>query len=232
MKKTVLTISALLLMVVSIIAQDRVNATLYKKDGSTEDVMMYVYPNRPWVNQKGISVFDPSLKDEKRIKGKYITKYKPKDLVAYEVEGNYFESQKVMVAGRGDYGSTLKSLPNYTFIEKMIDGPITVYKAYGYPPGVASGVSFEEIYADLRANPEYFVRKESEDKMLTMTNMNIERWIEDAPETSEKFAKGEFGNYKRKENKKVANFLKGQLENENTDLIMKVIIAYNEEMSK
>lgn len=47
-------------------------------------------------------------------------------------------------------------------------------------------------------NPAYFVRKESEDKMLSMTNMNIERWIEDAPETSQRFANGEFGNYKRK----------------------------------
>ncbi len=232
MKKLLFSLSFLCFMVMSVYAQtERVEVTVHIKKGKTETAMMEVNPDFPWRYQKAIEVFDPALKDEKRIKNKQKTKYKAKDIVAYEAQGNYYESKKVMIAGRGDAGSTLKALPNYALIERVVEGPITVYKAYGYPPTVASGVSFEDIYNDLRSYPEYFVMKESDGKVKSMHNMDIEKWIADAPMTSEKFANGDYGNFKRKEGKKLGNFIKGQLENENPTLIVDIIKDYNKEVS-
>ena len=139
-----------------------------------------------------------------------------------------------MITTRGDKGNslTLKGLPNYALIERVTEGPITVYMAYAYPQSVASGVSFDEIYEDLRNNPTYFLMQESNMKVKSMHGVNIEKWIADAPETSEKFANGEFGNFKRKKKKKLGSFIKGQMENENPTLIISIVEAYNAEMQK
>jgi hypothetical protein len=137
-----------------------------------------------------------------------------------------------MIGGRGDAGSTLKALPNYALVERVLQGPISVYKAYGYPPGVASGISFQEIYEDLRMNPEYFLMKASDEKMKSMHNAKIEKWIADALGVSKKFADGDYGNFKRKKDKKLGNFLKGQMENENPGLIITVVREYDEGVKK
>lgn len=217
-------------LAVSMTAQsERVDVIVHLKNGKTVEAMMSTNPSRPWQNQKSISVFDKSLKDEKRIKKKQKTKYKAKEIAGYEVDGRYFESKKVMIAGRGDYGSSMKALPNYALIERLEEGAINVYKAYAYPPSVASGVTFDEIYADLRQHPEYFMQKGEDGKTKTMHNANLEKWIADAPNTSEKFANGDYGNFKRKKKKKLGNFIKGQLENENPQLIIDVVKDYNVE---
>lgn len=229
MKRLLLSLSLILVFACSLMAQvERYEVTIHMKDGSTEGGMIEMNMDRPWEYQKSISVFDPALVDQQRIKKKEKTKYKAKDIAGFEADGKYYESKKVMIAGRGDYGSTLKALPSYALIQRLIDGPITVYKAFAYPPAVASGVSFQDIYYDLLSNPEYFMVKGS-GKIKTMHNANIQKWIADAPETSEKFADGGFGNMKRKKKKKLANFLKDQIENENPNIILDVVRAYNEE---
>ncbi len=234
MKKILLAISLLCFLSTSIFAQsERVDVVLHLKDGSTVEKAMEYNSRYPWSYQKSISVFDRELKEEKKIKRKQKKKYKAKELVGYESQGSYYETQKVMMAGRGDHSSTLKSLPTFTLLEKVVEGTITVYKGYGYPPSVASGISFDEIYEDLRSHPEYFIQKEgkSKGKLKMMEGVNIEKWIGDAPVVSEKFANGEYGNFKRKKKKKLGNFLKGQLENEKPSLIIKVIEEYNAEVA-
>ena len=68
-------------------------------------------------------------------------------------------------------------------------------------------------------------------KVKYISNINIEKWIKDAPGVYEKFEAGEYGNFKRKKGKKLGNFIKGQIENENPDLIIRIITEYNEEMN-
>jgi hypothetical protein len=47
----------------------------------------------------------------------------------------------------------------------------------------------------------------------------------------ERIEADEYGNFKRKKEKKLGNFLKGQIENENLALMIRIIKKYNEEMN-
>ena len=229
MKNLFLSIMTILFSANLLIAQSiRHEVTVYISDKKTEEAMMTVNERAPWDMQKTIAIYDKSLKDEKRIKNKQKTKYKAKDIKGFEVDGRKYVSKKVLMPA-GTYGGTLKSLPNYAFIEVIEEGPISVYRGYSYPPGVVSGVTLDEVYADIRSNPNYFVIKaESKKPKLKDINLiNIEKWVSDAPEVSKKLAEGEYGNFKRKEGKKMMNFIKGQIENENPSLIVDIIRDYN-----
>ncbi len=207
-----------------------VDVVVTLKDGSKVEGLMNASERSPWQIQKMIAVWDESFRGAKKIKNKDKTKYKASELEGYEFNGRYFETKKVMIAGRGDHGSTLGALPKMAMIERLEEGEINVYKAYAYPPSVASGVSFQEIYADIRDNPEYFLMKQSDGKVKSMHSVDITKWIADAETVSTKFANGDYGNMKRKEGKGLGNFIKGQIENENPELILTVVREFNKEM--
>lgn len=231
MKNLILTLTLLFTTLIILTAQsNRYEVTIHISDKKTETAMMTFNENAPWSMQKSIDVYDPALKDEKRIKRKQKTTHKAKSIKGFEVNGRIFESKKVMIPA-GNYGNDLTSLPNYAFVEVIEKGKISVYKAYSYPPKVASGITFSEIYADIRQNPNFFVIKEGakKAKLKDMNSINIEKWVSDAPGVSEKLANGDYGNFKRKEGKKVMNFIKSQIENENPQLIVNIIRDYNKE---
>ena len=231
MKNLFSTITILFFTANLLLAQsNRHEVTIHISDKKTEEAMMTVNERAPWADQKVIAVYDKSLKDEKRIKNKQKTKYKAKDIKGYEVNGKKYVSKKVLMPA-GTYGGTLKSLPNYAFVEVIEEGPISVYRGYSFPPGVVTGVTFDEVYADIRSNPHYFVIKadSKKPKLKDITMINIEKWISDAPEVKEKLEAGEYGNFKRKEGKKMMNFIKGQIENQNPGLIVDIIRDYNAE---
>ena len=231
MKNLFLTLTMLLITVNLLLAQsNRHEVTVFISDKKTEEAMMTVNERAPWDMQKSIAVYDKSLKDEKRIKNKQKTKYKAKDIKGFEVNGKKYISKKVLIPA-GTYGGTLKGLPNYAFLEVIEEGPISVYRAYSYPPGVVSGVTFDEVYADIRSNPNYFVLKadSKKPKLKEIGMINIQKWVEDAPGVKQKLADGDYGNLKRKEGKKMMNFIKGQIENENPQLIVNIIKDYNAE---
>ena len=234
MKNLILTLTFLFTTLSILTAQkNRFEVTIHLSDKKTETAMMTFSKNSPWSMQKSIEVYDPALKDEKRIKRKQKTTYKAKSIKGFEVDGRVFESKKVMIPA-GNYGNDLTSLPNYAFVEVIEKGNISVYKAYSYPPKVVSGITFDQVYADIRNNPNYFVFKEGakKAKLKDMGSINIEKWVSDAPGVSEKLANGDYGNFKRKEGKKMMNFIKGQMENENPQLIVDIIRDYNLEKGK
>jgi len=233
MKKNLLIVASMLLFISSIFAQREVKeVTVHLNDGTTVEGLMTPNEMRPWEDQKSISIFDESLRNEKRIKNKQKTKYKAKDIAAYEYDDRYFESKKVSIVGRGENEGKFSGIPKYALIEKLEEGKITVYMGYAYPPKVASGISYDEIYEDLRSNPEYFLMKESDGKVKTMHNANIEKWIKDSDRTAKSYKEGAYGNLKKKEGKKFGNFLKGQIDNENPDMIMQIVSDYNKEMAE
>jgi len=234
MKNLLLTFTFLFIVLnIAISQSNRYDITVHIDDKKTEEAMISINANAPWSIQKSIQVFDKSLKDEKRIKRKQKTTYKAKDIKGFEVDGRVFVSKKVMMPS-GNYGNDLSALPNYAFVEVIEEGKISVFKGYSYPPKVLTGVTFDEVYSDIRNNPNYFVLKEGEKKtkLKDLNNINIEKWISDAPEVSEKFANGDYGNFKRKEGKKMMNFIKGQIENENPQLIVNIIKDYNIEVGE
>lgn len=232
MKKLILTLSITMIALLTIAQSTRYEAIIHLEDGKTAEGMVALNEYMPWTYQKSVSLFDKSLADKKRIKKKEKTKYKASKVMGFEIEGRYFESRKLLVPA-GEYGGTLKGLPKYTFLERIVEGEILVFRAYSYPPSVASGITFEEIYKSIRNDPQYFISKEKgkKGKVKYLGNVNIQKWIKDAPETSEKFENGDYGNFKRKKGKKLGNFLKGQVENENPQLMIDVIKDYNAEMN-
>ena len=212
--------------------ENRHEVTVRLKNGDMIEAMADLNAYRPWTDQKSITVFDRSLVDQARIKRKQRTKYKASKVEYYEIEGRRWESHKVMMP-EGEYGGALKGVPTYTFLERIEEGAISVYQGYSYPPGAVAGdISYEDIYVDIKNNPNYFIIKHGgkKAKVKYISNVNIEKWINDAPGVYEKFEAGEYGNFKRKKGKKFGNFIKGQIENENPDLIIRIIQEYNEEM--
>ena len=233
MKKNLLFVVSMLLFISSIFAQREVKeVTVHLNDGTTVEGLMTPNTMYPWEDQKSISIFDESLRNEKKIKKKQKTKYKAKDIAAYEYDGRYFESKKVSVAGRGDNEGKFSAIPRMALIEKLEEGKINVYMAYAYPPKVVSGITLEEVYEDLRSHPEYFLMKESDGKVKTMHSANIEKWIKDSDVTSQNYADGAYGNFKKKKGKKLGNFLKGQMDNEKPSMIIQIISDYNKEMAE
>jgi len=226
---------AILVFTTSMLAaqsENRHEVSIRLKNGDMVEGMVQLNPYRPWTDQKTISVFDKSLVDEKRIKRKQKTKYKASKVEYFEIGGRRWETHKIMMP-EGEYGGTLKGLPTYTFLERIEEGAISVYQGYSYPPSVISGeITFKEIHQSINNNPNFFVIKHESKKprLKYISNINIEKWIKDAPGVYEKFEAGEYGNFKRKKGKKLGNFLKGQIENENPNLIIKIIEEYNEEM--
>ncbi len=232
MKNLLLPILILTTPILNAQIENRHEVTVQLKDGTTIEAMVDVNPNYPWSDQKSITIFDRSLADQTRIKRKQRKKYKASKVEYYEINGRRWESHKVLMP-EGEYGAMAKGVPNYTFLERIEEGAISVYQGYSYPPGMVAGeMTYERIYEGIRNTPNYFVikHKDKKPKVKYISSINIEKWIKDAPGVYEKFSAGEYGNFKRKEGKKLGNFLKGQIENENPDLIIRIIEEYNQEM--
>ncbi|MFK8009945.1 MAG: hypothetical protein AB8H03_26565 [Saprospiraceae bacterium] len=233
MKNLLLAILVFTTSILNAQIENRYEVTVRLKNGDMIEAMVQLDSNHPWSDQKSITVFDRSLVDQARIKRKQRTKYKASKVEYFEIEGRRWESHKVMMP-EGEYGGTLKGVPTATFLERIEAGDISVFKGYSYPPGMITGgeITYEDIYNDIKNNPNYFVIKHANKKAKVkyISNINIEKWIKDAPDVYEKFEAGEYGNFKRKKGKKLGNFIKGQIENENPDLIIRIIQEYNEEM--
>lgn len=214
--------------------ENRYEVTLKLKNGDIIEGMTQLNPDQPWRDQKSITIFDSSLADQKKIKRKQKTKYKASKVEYFEIGGRRWESYKILMP-EGDYGSAVKGVPTSTFLERIEEGAISIYQGYSYPPGIISGdqITFEEIYEGIRNTPNYFVLKHDakKPKPRYISSINIEKYIKDAPVVYEKFEAGEYGNFKRKKGKKLGNFIKGQIENENPELIIRIIQEYNEEMN-
>ncbi|MGK0365249.1 MAG: hypothetical protein ACI85O_002315 [Saprospiraceae bacterium] len=203
--------------------------TIVTKSGDTHEGVVKWQDNRPWNTNTAVKMFDEALLSEKKVKNKDKTLYKAKDVETLTFDGRTFVSRKVMM-DVCDYCSTLKALPNNFFLEVVEEGTIKMFKGYGSPPGVASGVSFEEIYANILDNPSYFLEKDGMKKTTNLSTITIEKWIDDAAITYQKWTEGGFGNMKRKEGEKLMNFLKDQGANEDIGMMMNVIKEYNGEM--
>lgn len=233
MKNLLLAILVFTTSILSAQSENRHEVTVQLKNGDMIEAMVELNPYHPWSDQKSITVFDKSLVDETRIKRKERKKYKASKVEYYEIGGKRWESHKVLMPA-GEYGSATKGVPTYTFLERIEEGAISVYQGYSYPPGIISGdvMTYEDIYEGIRNTPNYVVMKHDakKPKVRYISNINIEKWIKDAPDVYEKFEAGEYGNFKRKKGKKLGNFIKSQIENENPDLIIRIIEDYNQEM--
>jgi len=204
-------------------------ATIVTKSGDTHEGVIKWQDNRPWLTNTAVKMFDEALLSEKKVKNKDKTMHKAKDVETLSFDGRTFVSRKVMLDAC-EYCSALKALPNNFFLEVVEEGTIKMFKGYGSPPSVASGVSFDVIYDSILESPSYFLEKDGMKKTTNLSAVTIEKWINDGAITYQKWTEGGFGNMKRKEGKKLANFLKDQGANGDVEMMMSVIKEYNGEM--
>lgn len=204
-------------------------ATVVTKSGETHKGVIEWQDDRPWNTNTAVKMFDEALLSEKRVKNKDKVLHKAKDVETLTFDDRNFVTRKVMM-DVCEYCSTLKALPNNFFLEVVEEGTITMYKGFGSPPGMSSGVDFDVIYNNILDNPTYFLEKDGMKKATNLSVVTMEKWIDDGDATYQKWTEGGYGNMKRKEGKKLANFLKDQGSNGDPTMILEALKDYNDEM--
>ncbi|HMQ61489.1 MAG TPA: hypothetical protein PKE06_12525 [Flavilitoribacter sp.] len=87
-------------------------------------------------------------------------------------------------------------------------------------------------YKAIMDDPQFFLIKEGE-KLKNADSVNMEKWLEDAPETLEKYSKGEFGNIVKDKKKGAVGklFQAAAIQNQKgeEEILMKIVASYNAE---
>ncbi|HBF18868.1 MAG TPA: hypothetical protein DDW81_02160 [Cryomorphaceae bacterium] len=147
----------------------------------------------PWNNQESVEFFTEDAMADGKVKGKEREKYRPDDIKAYIAGDRYFEAQKFslmkMTMGMG--------IAKWYFIERMVDGDISLYRFYDTPDAVtvttteAERVAYEEELESMRTNPNLLLKKD--DEMTTLQKVDFAAYISKCPEVQEKYKTGGYG---------------------------------------
>lgn len=217
LKKGVFLISMLLLSVFTYAQQFTIGTNCEKTTiyGSTEttEVIGQIDITAARTYQRGFLAFEESLLKERKIKRKQKIEVLPKEYTGFALGNRYFQSMKVLIPA--PEGAKPVISPKWSFLERTKDGTITLYEGYAIGPDGQSVI--------------YFLEKEGM-KTRSLGDVNFINWISDNQEIADKFRNGEYGNFKRKKDKGIANFLKGR--NENLSIYLKIIDEYNAKSSQ
>lgn len=148
----------------------------------------------PWKNQDKVEFFTEDAMADGKVKGKERQTFKPKDIKAYVVGDRYFESMKISIA-KLEIGI---GIADWKFVERLIDGKISVYRVYDSPDAVSVTTSEEERVAleqekeRMRTEPNIVMIKEGEDPVLPH-KINLADYMSDCPAVAEKYSSGEYG---------------------------------------
>src|SRR6218665_3709508 len=195
-----------------------------KKDEKLEGIVKLVgKAENPWVNQKKVKfIAKESINPEKkRQKFKVMDADDIKEYVAIDdqgVERHFrtikFTNKREGFGNSGGLGADIKTIKNLSstthLAEVIVDGPITMYRLYGYPTPVAIGKGdVEAAEADeknLLENPNILVQK-GKDKPKELEAADIKKLVDDCKTVSEKLSSGGFASYDpAKEEKKKSGF--------------------------
>ncbi len=251
MKKTILT-GTLLAMSCFAFAQDsadeeyelRTNEKegyIITKDDKKIDgiVKLFGKSDNPWVNQKKVKFIarEDINPDKKRQKFKVLDADDMKEYVAIDDGGaerhfrmiKYSNIRESSVNSDGIGGSikTIKNFSNTTHMaEVVVDGPITLYRLYGYPTAVAVGKKdVEAADADLKRIVEhpYLLFQKGKNNPKELAVADIKEIVEDCKAVSDKLAAGNYKSYNpEKEEKKRSGFgklMKSELERNNPKIL-------------
>jgi hypothetical protein len=235
MLKTMLTI-ALLSCALITKAQDNTQNTyelrgkeqfgyIIDKDGNKTEGIVKLAGNEenPWMNQKKVKFIPKSSinPDKKRQRFKVLDADDINEYVAIEADGTERHFRKIKFTNKresfgnsGGLGGKIKTIKNFAstthMAEVILDGPITLYRLYGYPSPVAAGKGdIEEAKKDeenLRENPDLLVQKNN-GKPKELAVADIKGLVSDCKVVSQKLASGAYSSYDpAKEEKKKSRF--------------------------
>lgn len=177
----------------------------------------------PWDNQKKVEFFTEQAIEDGKVKRKEREKYKPKDIKAYVADGRYFESMKISAAklaiGIG--------ISKWQFVERMVDGDISLYRLYDYPDPVAvttseeERVEYEQEMETMRTEPNLVLQKGDGDMEL-ISKIDFSEYLAECPSVQEKYKSGGYGiePWKTDKDSKLANWVANQM---NLDKILAVL---------
>ncbi len=254
MKTTILTLGLLSLSILSF-AQDKDKDNeeyelkgnekqgyiITKDDQKIEGIVKLVgTDNNPWMNQKKVK-FIPKESinpEKKRQKFKVFDADDMKEYVAVDdsVERHFrlikFVNKRQGLLnstdGLGGQIKTIKNLSSTTHMaEVIVDGPIKMYRLYGYPTPVAMGnddvAAAEADERNLRENPDVLVQK-GDGKPKELTASDIKKLVSDCQTVADKLAAGGYSSYDpAKEEKKKSTFgklIKGEVDRAGDKLLV------------
>lgn len=143
----------------------------------------------PWLNQNSVKYIPKEAFLNKKVKSKDKTKYDPKDLLEYCAGNREFETKKYANLLEG--GAAV--LPQRYFMERLVNGTISVYVYYESPPDVQVGTP-EEIEAEYnRCRIKDILIQKGEEKLKNLAFVDIMEYISDCPEVKEKYVNGDYG---------------------------------------
>lgn len=193
----------------------------------------------PWMNQKKVRFIAKSdiNPDKKRQKLKALDADDLVEYVAIDKDGSErhfrvikFTNKREGFGNSGGLGGKIKTIKNLSstthLAEVIVDGPITLYRLYGYPSPVAVGKkdveAAEKDEKELREHPDLLVRK-GNDKVKELAVADIKGLVADCKTVSEKLASGGYPSYDpAKEEKKksgMGKLIKSEFDRGGTKLL-------------
>jgi hypothetical protein len=195
-----------------------------KDDKKLEGIVKLVGKSEnPWMNQKKVKfIAQESINPEKkRQKFKVMDADDIKEYVAIDDNGAErhfrtikFTNKREAMGNSGGLGADIKTIKNFSstthLAEVVVDGPITLYRLYGYPSPVAIGkgdvAAAEADEKNLIENPNILFQK-GKDKPKELAASDIKKLVDDCKAVSEKLAAGSYPTYDpAKEEKKKSGF--------------------------
>ena len=148
----------------------------------------------PWGNQQKVEFFTQDAMSDGKVKGNERETFKPKDIKAYIVGDRYFEAMKISIA-KLEVGI---GIADWKFVERMVDGIISVYRIYDTPDPVSvttseeQRVALEQEMERMRTEPNIVMIKEGEDPVLPH-KVNLAEFMADCPAVANKYSSGDYG---------------------------------------
>lgn len=195
-----------------------------KDDKKLEGIVKLVGNSEtPWTNQKKVRFIDKESinPEKKRQRFKVMDADDIKEYVAIDdngVERHFrtikFTNKREAMGNTGGLGGKIKTIKNFSstthLAEVIVNGPITMYRLYGYPAPVAAGegdiAAMEADRKDLIENPDILVQK-GDDKPKELAAADIKKLVDDCKTVSEKLSAGGYASYDpAKEEKKKSAF--------------------------
>ncbi len=148
----------------------------------------------PWSKQVKIFYITEEIFKKEKIKNKEIEKFTPKDLKGFYVGQRYFEVVKY--ADLSAVGAAM--MPKMYFLEKFVDGKISIYRFYRSPGNVTIAMGEEEIAEaerfeeECRTNPDLLIRLD-DGKLKNVSDIDIYKYISECENVVSKYKAGEYG---------------------------------------
>lgn len=208
MKKNSLFLLMLCMLSISVFAQkmplkdNQYRGHIIKSDGALEEGIIQLKggDTSPWLNQGELKFLPLAKYEGGEVKRKDWEEYSPKQISGYKIGEKTYVSQKY--ANLSAVGPDMLSRPY--FLEKVVEGKLTLYYFYETPPTVYSGGDIAQLAEEAKTKcriPQVLIQKDG-DKLKNLRAIDFRDYIGDNVEVLGKYNAGDYGFVPRAQEKK------------------------------